>query len=92
LTEYIVVVALVALASAAIYQNFGEVLRTQTLAMSHTLAGDDGSKKSDGASTLAGQAQPIGHTLKTFGKPAAAPAGGGQTVSATTTTASTASP
>ncbi|MVW72117.1 hypothetical protein [Bordetella sp. 15P40C-2] len=73
LTEYIVVVALVALASVAAYQNFGDVLRTQTSAMAHTLAGEDNTGRVNNAGTLATNAVATGHTLKTYGKPTVTP-------------------
>ena len=40
MTEYIIVVALVAVAAIAVYQLFGQVVRSQTAAMARELAGD----------------------------------------------------
>ncbi|WP_311197032.1 Flp family type IVb pilin [Sheuella amnicola] len=56
MTEYIIIVALVSVAAIAVYQFFGQVLRSQTAAMAKELAGEDGTaqarnakKASDGA-------------------------------------------
>ena len=43
MTEYIIVVALVAVAAIAVYQYFGQVVRAQVAAMAHELSGEDGS-------------------------------------------------
>ncbi|CPL87132.1 integral membrane protein [Bordetella pertussis] len=40
MTEYIIVVALVAVAAIAVYQLFGQVVRSQTAAMARELAGE----------------------------------------------------
>ncbi|GAA4014520.1 hypothetical protein [Actimicrobium antarcticum] len=52
MTEYIVIVALVAIAAIAVYQFFGQTIRSQTSGIALELAG----KKSDGAITQAGVA------------------------------------
>jgi type IV pilus assembly protein PilA len=56
MTEYIIIVALVSVAAIAVYQFFGQVLRSQTAAMAKELAGEDGTaetrkakKAADGA-------------------------------------------
>jgi type IV pilus assembly protein PilA len=41
MTEYIIIVALVAVAAIAVYQFFGQVLRAQTAAIAKELAGED---------------------------------------------------
>ncbi|MGE4371268.1 MAG: hypothetical protein AB7E12_16505, partial [Burkholderiaceae bacterium] len=41
MTEYVIVVALVAVAAIAVYQLFGQVVRSQTAAMAMELAGED---------------------------------------------------
>lgn len=46
MTEYIIVVALIAVAAIAVYQLFGQVVRSQTAAMAKELAGEDGSSQS----------------------------------------------
>lgn len=68
MTEYIIVVALVAVAAIAVYQLFGQVLRSQTAAMAKELAGDDGSEQSRMAQTAAeaAAAQAAAKTLKSF--------------------------
>ncbi|MFQ6721137.1 hypothetical protein OMF40_12555, partial [Bordetella pertussis] len=49
MTEYIIVVALVAVAAIAVYQLFGQVVRSQTAAMARELAGEDGSAQARAA-------------------------------------------
>lgn len=68
MTEYIVVVALVAVAAIAVYQLFGQVVRSQTAAMAKELAGEDGSEQSRMAQTAAeaAAAQAATKTLKSF--------------------------
>ena len=53
MTEYIIVVALVAVAANAVYQLFGQVVRSQTAAMARELAGEDGSEQSRMAQSAA---------------------------------------
>lgn len=45
MTEYLIIVALVAVAAIAVYQYFGQVLRAQTAAIAKELAGEDGSQE-----------------------------------------------
>lgn len=52
MTEYIIIVALIALAAIAVYQLFGETLRSQMGGMAQELAGQD----SSGAKTQASEA------------------------------------
>lgn len=68
MTEYIIVVALVAIAAIAVYQLFGQVVRSQTAAMAKELAGEDGSEQSQAASAAAASAaeQTAAKTLKSF--------------------------
>jgi Tfp pilus assembly protein PilV len=68
MTEYIIVVALIAVAAIAVYQLFGQVVRAQTAAMARELAGQDGSAQSKEASTAAGSAsdQTKAKSLKAF--------------------------
>src|SRR5690606_9314404 len=49
MTEYVIVVALVAIAAIAVFQLFGQVIRSQTAAMAKELAGEDGSEQSRAA-------------------------------------------
>jgi len=68
MTEYIIVVALVAVAAIAVYQVFGQVVRSQTAAMAKELAGEDGSEQSRMAQSAAeaAAAQTAAKTLKSF--------------------------
>ena len=68
MTEYIIVVALVAVAAIAVYQLFGQVVRSQTAAMARELAGEDGSEQSAMAQAAAEAAagQTAARTLKSF--------------------------
>lgn len=68
MTEYIIVVALVAIAAIAVYQLFGQVIRSQTAAMAKELAGEDGSEQSRAAQAAAesAAAQTASKTLKSF--------------------------
>lgn len=68
MTEYIIIVALVAIAAIAVYQLFGQVIRSQTAAMAKELAGEDGSEQSRAAQTAAesAAAQTASKTLKSF--------------------------
>ena len=62
MTEYIIIVAVIALAGIAAFSYFGKTVRNQTAAMSESLAGDAG-KASDSvkdAGTSAGKAQDEG--------------------------------
>lgn len=68
MTEYIIVVALIAVAAIAVYQLFGQVVRSQTAAMARELAGEDGTAQSRAAAQAAGSAarQTSERTLKSF--------------------------
>ncbi|ADP15525.1 hypothetical protein IPU70_24265 [Achromobacter sp. SD115] len=68
MTEYIVVVALVAVAAIAVYQYFGQVVRSQTAAMARELAGEDGGAQSRAAQQAAQKAaaQTKARSLKSF--------------------------
>lgn len=68
MTEYIIIVALVAVAAIAVYQLFGQVVRSQTAAMARELAGEDGSAQSQAAQAAAGLAvgQTETKTLQSF--------------------------
>jgi Flp pilus assembly pilin Flp len=52
MTEYIIIVALIAIAAIAGFSYFGQTVRHQTAAMSESLAGDEG--KAAGEVKLAG--------------------------------------
>lgn len=53
MTEYIIIVALVAIGAIGVYNLFGKTVRDQTSAMAFGLAGDKGN--ATGQSTKAGQ-------------------------------------
>lgn len=74
MTEYIVVVALVAIAAIAVYQSLGQVVRSQTAAMARELAGEDGSTQSNAARLAVQKAagQTKARSLKSFTGNAAA--------------------
>lgn len=69
MTEYLVVVALVALGAVGVYQAFGLTLQSQTQAMAKVLAGDDGATARTAASAAATNAGVAGRTLKSFADP-----------------------
>lgn len=68
MTEYIIIVALVAVAAIAVYQYFGQVLRSQTAAVTRELAGEDGTQQTRTAKTASQGArdQAKAKTLKSF--------------------------
>ena len=51
--RWVLLMALIAVAAIAVYQLFGQVVRSQTAAMAKELAGEDGSSQSKAASTAA---------------------------------------
>ena len=68
MTEYIIVVALVAIAAIGVYQYLGQVLRAQTAAIAKELAGEDGAQQTRAAQTAAqaASAQSASKTLSDF--------------------------
>lgn len=56
MTEYIIIVALIAIAAIAAYGFFGDTLRGQVGGMAQELAGQDGTASQGEAATAAGQA------------------------------------
>lgn len=68
MSEYIIIVALVAVAAIGVYQLFGQVVRSQTAAMAKELAGEDGSSDSQTAQSAAANAtaQTTAKSLKSF--------------------------
>lgn len=53
MTEYIIIVALIAIAAIAVYQFFGNTVRNQTAAIAQELAGNDGTAAKTAAQTAA---------------------------------------
>ncbi|MBX6317662.1 hypothetical protein [Pigmentiphaga sp.] len=68
MVEYVIIVALVAVAAIAVYQLFGQVVRSQTAAMAREIAGEDGSAESRAAQSAAKSArsQTAARSLKSF--------------------------
>ena len=68
MTEYIIIVALIAVAAIAVYQLFGQVIRAQTAAMVQEIAGEDGTAESQAAKGAAStaKAQAAARSLKSF--------------------------
>jgi Tfp pilus assembly protein FimT len=68
ITEYVIVVALVAIAAIAVYQFFGQVIRAQTAALAKELAGEDGTAQNEAARQAAQGAagQSAGKTLRSY--------------------------
>jgi len=69
MTEYIIIVALVAVAAIAVYQSFGRVIRSQTAAIANELAGESSSKAISSAGKAAKEAnrQIKNKSLKNYG-------------------------
>ncbi|WP_297526555.1 pilus assembly protein [Thiohalobacter sp.] len=69
MTEYIIIVALIAIAAIAVYGLFGDTIRGQMGAMTQELAGQDGSsslKKADDAGKAAAGAASDKKTLSDY--------------------------
>ncbi len=69
MTEYIIIVAMIAVAAIAVYQYFGQTVRNQTAAIAQELSGKDGSSAKTAAQTASDKAGSVGdqkHTLDTY--------------------------
>lgn len=66
MTEYIIVVAMIAIAAIAVYQYFGQTVRNQTAAIAQELAGVDGTAAKTNAQTASGNAETVGNTKNTL--------------------------
>jgi len=66
MTEYIIIVAMIAIAAIAVYQYFGQTVRNQTAAVAQELAGNTGTAANANAKTSAGQAETVGNTRNTL--------------------------
>ena len=68
MTEYIIIVALIAIAAIAVYTLFGDIVREQTGGMAAELAGRDGKDIASNAATRKTEAQAAAGaaTLDTF--------------------------
>lgn len=56
MTEYIIIVALIAVAAIGVYSFFGETIRNQTSGLAQEVAGNDAQTDLSAASTAAGSA------------------------------------
>ncbi|MCL1861022.1 MAG: pilus assembly protein [Proteobacteria bacterium] len=56
MTEYIIIVAVIAVASIAVYSYFGDTLRYQTAAAAKALSGQDGAAETSNAQSKANTA------------------------------------
>ena len=56
MTEYIIIVALIAIAAIAVYSLFGTTVKNQVAGMAQELSGDDGTSSRDAAATAASDA------------------------------------
>ena len=66
MTEYIIIVALIAIAAIGVYTIFGDVVRTQVGGMAQELAGQDGATTAAGAGTAAAKTSTEVGTGKTL--------------------------
>jgi len=55
MTEYIIIVALIAVAAIAVYQFFGQTIRSQMSAIANEVAGQSGKSAMAAAGTAAGK-------------------------------------
>jgi Flp pilus assembly pilin Flp len=84
MTEYIIIVALIAVAAIAVYQLFGATVRNQTAGIAMEVAGKDGKPAIDAAAAAAQKAatrakQGDANSLSSYGDQATAgQQGGGQ--------------
>jgi Flp pilus assembly pilin Flp len=75
MTEYIIIVALIAVAAIAVYQLFGATVRNQTAGIAQEVAGGNGQAsidKAKAAATKAGTEAAKDKTLSTYGDQATA--------------------
>lgn len=64
MTEYIIIVALIAIAAIAVYQFFGNTVRNQTAAIAQELAGNDGTTAKTNAQAAATSAESEANTKR----------------------------
>ncbi len=64
MTEYIIIVALIAVAAIAVYTYFGNTVRNQTAAIANEIAGNDGTTARSNASTAANTAATEANTKR----------------------------
>lgn len=66
MTEYIVIVALIAVAAIGVYRYFGSAVRNQVAGMAQEIAGQDASTQISGAQTAATNANSQATANKTL--------------------------
>ncbi len=67
MTEYIIIVALIAIAAIGVYSFFGQTVRQQTAGMAKELSGKKATAEITGAQTAAGAASADAQTKKGMG-------------------------
>ena len=67
MTEYIIIVALIAVAAIGVYSYFGQTLRNQTAGMAAEMAGKDSKDAIDKAQTASGKAATSADSTKSLG-------------------------
>ena len=67
MTEYIIIVALIAVAAIGVYSYFGQTLRNQTAAIATEISGQDSTANIDKAKVNAGKAGTNAETTKSLG-------------------------
>lgn len=66
MTEYIIIVAMIAVAAIAVYQYFGQTVRNQTAAIAQEISGKDGTAAKNAAQTASGNAKEVGDQKQTL--------------------------
>ncbi|MBS0545171.1 MAG: hypothetical protein JSR40_15715 [Proteobacteria bacterium] len=66
MTEYIIIVALIAVAAIAVYQYFGQAVRNQTAAIATEIAGSDGTSAKTRAQAAATSASTQADSKRTL--------------------------
>lgn len=66
MTEYIIIVALIAIAAIGVYQAFGSVVKGQTSVAASTLGGDASGGARSSVTTATGKANTEGQKVKTL--------------------------
>lgn len=64
MTEYIIIVALIAVAAIAVYQFFGQTIRAQTAGIAKEVAGQSSANSIQNAQSAAGRAEAEGSRTK----------------------------
>lgn len=67
MTEYIIIVALIAVAAIGVYSYFGQTIKAQTSAMTQEMAGQDGKAANDIAKGAGTKAEGLAKDKQTLG-------------------------